>query len=146
MNFTRKIKFLAHFLQSITKYHCWNCHFQDLHEYAFLQCAIKSGDTALALDTLNVWNQQWNKDHADILHLAAESGEIEICKNLVKENGFPVDVYDTSGETNREETVVHLAAKNGHLEVIKYFHEECNCDLNAIYSEVKIVFFVFMNK
>ena len=90
----------------------------------------------MALDSLKVWKQEWNKDHADILHLAAKSGDINICKSLVEENGFPVNVYDTTGEPNHEETVIHLAANNGHVEVIKYFHEVCNVDLNASFSKV----------
>ena len=103
-----------------------------------LQCAIKYGNTALALETLKVWKKQWNRDHADILYLAAENGETEICKSLVEDNDFSIDACDTSCEINREETVIHLAAKNGHLEVIKYFYEECNCDLETFSSEVRI--------
>ena len=97
---------------------------------------------ALALNTLKVWNKEWSKDHTDILHLAALNGLTQICRILVEEKDFPVDVYDTSGKPNHEETVIHLAAKNGHVEVIKYFYERCNSDLNATFSKVLTLLFI----
>ena len=106
-----------------------------------MKAAIKSGNVTLALDTLRVWNKEWSKDHADILHLAALNGLTQICKILVEEKDFSVDVYDTVGKPNHEETVIHLAANNGHVEVIKYFNERCNSDLNATFSKVLILLF-----
>ena len=101
---------------------------------ALIKVGLKSGNLELALDTLNMWKaEEWNtEDHCDLLHIAAQCGEINICKILVEQHNFSVSLFDTTGE----ETAIHYAAGKGHVQVIKYLHEQCNGDLNATYSKV----------
>ena len=57
------------------------------------------------------------------LHEAAERGNINIVKNLIKEN--PTSVNSTN---NKKETAVYLAAWKGRYEVVKYLVEEAKAD------------------
>ena len=66
---------------------------------ALIKVGLKSGNLELALDTLNMWKaEEWNtEDHCDLLHIAAQCGEINICKILVEQHNFSVSVFDTTG-------------------------------------------------
>ena len=100
---------------------------------ALIKDALKCGNIALALDSVNMWQIEWtDPDHCDLLHVAAECGEVNMCRILVEQNDFSVNVFDTTGE----ETAIHYAACKGHVQVIKYLHEQCSGDLNATYSKV----------
>ena len=100
---------------------------------ALIKVALKSGNISLASDCIKMWQVEWtNSGHCDLLHVAAECGEVNFCRILVEQNKFPVNLFDTTGE----ETAIHYAACKGHVQVIKYLYEQCSGDLNATYSKV----------
>ena len=53
------------------------------------------------------------------LHLAADSGKLEVVKYLLEKGGAEVNVQNNGGWT-----ALHLAARNGHLEAVKYLLEK----------------------
>ena len=63
----------------------------------FNKVAVRCGNVTLAMDALNIWKQEWNPNHCDLLHVAAQYGEIGLCRILVEKYNFGVNSFDTTG-------------------------------------------------
>jgi ankyrin repeat protein len=61
----------------------------------------------------------------ELLHFAAEKGELDEVKKLV-ENGYDINAFDDSISF----TPLHFAAMNGHIDVVKYLLS-VGADVNA---------------
>ena len=97
------------------------------------------------------------KDGKNCLHIAAENGHLNLCKTLVEEHNFDVQLADSYGwtalhrsakkgryellqfltdkgtdiqlKTKNEENCLHIAAENGHLNLCKARIEEYHFDV-----------------
>lgn len=74
-------------------------------------------------ESLKVHN--WDKNGNNSLHRAAQSGNLERVKLLVKSG------IDPNSRNNNGDTALRFAAENGHLEVIQYLVEQEGVDINA---------------
>lgn len=67
----------------------------------------------------------WDKNGNNSLHRAAQNGNLERVKLLVKSG------IDPNSRNNNGDTALRFAAENGHLEVIQYLVEQEGVDINA---------------
>lgn len=74
-------------------------------------------------ESLQVHN--WDKNGNNSLHRAAQAGNLERVKLLIKSG------IDPNSRNNNGDTPLRFAAENGHLEVIKYLVEQEGVDINA---------------
>ena len=58
------------------------------------------------------------KNGLNCLHIAADSGHLNLCKTLIDRHNFDVNMGDNSGST-----ALHFSAKSGSYELIKYFSD-----------------------
>ena len=99
------------------------------------------------------------RDGKKILHIAVETGHMDLCKTFIDEFNFDIHVTDNSGKsamhycagsgnhqlfhyfvkigsdinqrTNNGENCLHIAAERGYMDLCKMFLEECNFDINV---------------
>ncbi len=91
---------------------------------ALINAALRAGHRAWAIKALDAFD--WRSDHCQILHVAAECGDLEMAHLLVKERGLSANSFDEEAETP-----VHYAAKNGQVAMLDYLARECGGDINA---------------
>ena len=59
------------------------------------------------------------------LHLAAETGSMEVCKLLLGKNAF------VNSKTKKGLTALHFAAQKGHAELVEYLVKDYEADLES---------------
>ena len=69
--------------------------------------------TDIGIDINIKTNLVWN-----CLHIAALYGHLNLCKNLIKNRNFDVQMIDDDGWT-----ALHYSARNGSYELVTYFDE-----------------------
>ena len=68
----------------------------------------------------------FNKNGYNLMHYAANGGNLSLVKSLVKDYGMDPNCHKENGDWP-----IHVAAENNQLEVVKWFVEEAGTDINA---------------
>ena len=63
------------------------------------------------------------------LHLAAETGSMEVCKLLLDKNAF------VNSKTKKGLTALHYAAQKGHVELVQYLIKDYHAEIESRSSE-----------
>ncbi len=94
--------------------------------------AARTGNLALVRYIVEYSRASFNtfdNRHRHILHYAAESGSVEVCRYLVERVGMDPTTGDLSLMTPYE-----IAAQCGHRELTTYFAQVCGAELSGMYK------------
>ena len=103
--------------------HKFDAHVTDSREWTALHCSVQNGNIDLvnlfAIANMTTDIHLKTNDGVNCLHIAANCGHLNLCKALINNHNFNVDITANNGWSS-----LHLSGKNGSYELVKFFTDK----------------------